>query len=173
VEANRRPEQFSQRLDRERRSAWKLSTGDDLESALRAAERLLQQAEDRRRHEQNRTFALLSGIAGTTLSLFGSLVVVVEFASFGSSEARALTALLSFLSAAVVISLMVRSLAIQRRRIAFDFTLTLAAQISAMVAEALVDVADREVWSYLRLQATKLRLSAFPLIGPSGRPGKW
>jgi hypothetical protein len=32
------------------------------------------------------------------------------------------------------------------------------------VNAALIEVADREKWSYLRLEATKIRLSAFPLL---------
>jgi hypothetical protein len=33
-----------------------------------------------------------------------------------------------------------------------------------MVNAALVDVSEREGWSYLRLETAKIRLSAFPLL---------
>ncbi len=154
-----------QRHDRVK--AWRLSSGDDLEVALRAAERLLQQAEERHRHEQNRGFALLSLLVAVGLSLVASLLIVVQVIQFRSSSAEVPVATGGVMVAAAGLLLLLRTLLNQRSRIRHDYTLRLATRLASMISESLVDVADRERWSYLRLQATKLRLSAFPMFDPS------
>jgi hypothetical protein len=166
VENNARSDEPSRR-DRAA-TAWKLSTGEDLENALRAAERLLAQAEERRRHEQNRTYAILSTMVAATLSLFASIFAATEFLAGGYVRAQQSAAFLTVLAVFAVLMLSIRALLRQRRQIDFDFTLRLAVELASMINEALLDVAEREKWSYLRLQATKLRLSGFPLI-VSGR----
>jgi hypothetical protein len=159
-----RPEgRARKRPQRNRESEWKLSTGDDLENALRAAERLLHEAEERRRHEQNITYAIVSVIVATLLSLAASLVVVVEVVSFGQG-ARFLAATLSFIVAGAIFIYLFISLQRHRSSIGSDFILRLAVQASSMVNAALVDVSEREGWSYLRLETAKIRLSAFPLL---------
>jgi hypothetical protein len=140
-----------------------MSTGEELESALRAAERLLHESEERRRHEQNITYAILSIIVAILLSLGASLVVVVEVASFGQTT-RFLAATVSFIVAGSVLLYLFVALQRHRSSIGSQFILRLATQASSLVTAALVDVAEREQWSYLRVEATKLRLSAFPLL---------
>ncbi len=157
----RRPVGSSRRAEH-----WKLSSGEDLEIALRAAEDLLHRAEDTRRHEQNRGLGIWSLMVGTVLSLFASLLWVVDLLLVGDSWSRVLVAAVGTVVGVLVLLVLVRALILQRRRIFFDYQLRLASQISGMVNEAVVDVAEREGWSYLRLQTTKLRLSAFPLLDP-------
>ena len=148
---------------RDRAKAWNLSSGEDLEHALRAAERMLQQSEARRRHEQNRTFALVSIVLGTTLSLVASLVVIIQFVTFGTATAKVATALIPALASFLVVASLLRALIKQIKKAGLDYLLDIAMQLSGMIDEALIDVAEREEWSYMRIQATKLRLSAFPL----------
>lgn len=155
------------RSSHDRARAWRLSDGDDLEQALRAAERLLQQAEERHRHEQNRGFAIVSLLVAVGLSLVASLLVVVQVIQFRSSSAEVPVATGGAIATGVALFLLLRAVLNQRRRIAHDYTLRLATQLASMITEALVDVAERERWSYLHLQATKLRLSAFPMFDPS------
>jgi cation transport ATPase len=157
------PHESARRNRRDRAEAWRLSTSEDLESTLKAAERLLRQAEERSRHEQNRTGAILSVMAATVLSLFAGILLAVQLLMYGSIT-QAFAAIISVVAAIVVLGFSIRALLIQRQRVTLDFTLHLATQMSSMVSEALLDVADREKWSYLRLQSTKLRLSAFPLL---------
>lgn len=144
--------------------AWNLGTGEELEVALRAAERLLVQAGEQRRHEHNRRFTIISIIIGTILSLFASLVAVVEVSSFSSSGMRVTVTVFPVLAAAVILGISIVSLVKERSGSSLDPTLRLAVQIASMVGEAMVDVADREGWSYLRVESTKLRLAAFPLL---------
>jgi hypothetical protein len=159
------------RQQRNREAAWRLSTGDDLENTLRAAERLLHESEERRRHEQNVTHAIGSIIVATLLSLVASLVVVVDVVSFGQA-ARVLAGTVSFIVAGAVLLYLFIVLQRHRNSIGSEFILRLAVRASSLVTAALVDVSEREKWSYLRLEATKLRLSAFPLLGSDRiRPG--
>lgn len=140
------------RTDRVRLRKWRLSEGDDLENALHAAERLLAEAEERRRHEQNRTFAIVSIMVGVVLSLTASLIAI-----------RYVFAFVPVVASVLILALLVRALIVQRRRVALDYTLRLACQLASMIGESYLDVADREAWSYLRREATKLRLAAFPM----------
>jgi len=153
------PEGRTSRVER-----WKLASGDDLERALRAAEHLLAQAEERRRHEENRSFALTSVVIGVVLSLAASLVAVVKVFSFESVGGTVLATVFSILLSSVILTMSLRALLRQRHNNEGGHTLRLATEIAALVGEAMVDVADREKWSYLRLEATKMRLSAFPLL---------
>ena len=162
-----RVSEFPRRKRSDATSAWNIGNGEDLELALRAAERLLSYAEERMRHEQNRTFAIISVITGTTLSLIASLIAVFEFANYGSLSRVSLGALITSIGSFVILAFMVRALYVHRRRATLDRTLQIAAQLSSIVSEALITIAERENWSYLRLQSTKLRLSVFPLIDVS------
>lgn len=150
---------------RKRESTWRLSTGDDLENALRSAERLLAEAEERRRHEQNINYAIVSVMVATLLSLVASLVVISEVLSFGAGT-RILGAILSFAVAAAILIYLFFALQRHRSSIGSEFILRLAVQASSLVNAALVDVSEREKWSYLKLETAKIRLSAFPLLEP-------
>ena len=161
-----RPGDSRGRRRRGRQEAWRLATGQDIEEALRAAERLLMQAEERRRHEQNLMLAIISAIVATTLSLIAALVVVVQLSSIAALFGGGL----SFFAAFVVLVYWIRLLQRHRANIASEFMLRLSVKGSSMVNAALIDVAERESWSYLRLESAKLRLSAFPLLDPGRRP---
>ncbi|MEU1587820.1 hypothetical protein [Micromonospora sp. NPDC005710] len=139
-----------------------MSSGDDLEGALRAAERLLVQAEERHRHGQNLTTAILSIMVGTALSFIASLA----FFGFGAGGVSTIVGFLTAITTVGVLIITLRALMRQRQRMNLDYTLRIATQLSSMVDEALVDVAEREEWSYLRIDATKLRLAVFPAHNP-------
>lgn len=131
---------------------WHLSTTEDVERALSAAERLLRQGEERRRHLQNRTFAMLSLIFGLSLSLFASLLA-------SSLAASAATLMIG----TGVLAFALRELLRLRQIAKYDRTLQLATELAAIAREAFLEVAEREHWSYVRVESTKLRLSAFPI----------
>jgi Flp pilus assembly protein TadB len=156
TEQERQPVRLRKSTSHARVRKWRLSDGDDLENALHAAERLLAEAEERRRHEQNRTFATVSIIVGVILSLAASLIAVPAYI-FG---------LIPVVIGGAILVLLFRELLRQRQRMAHDFTLRLASQLAAMIGETYLELADREEWSYLRREATKLRLAAFPLYDP-------
>jgi hypothetical protein len=161
-EPSRRRRRSSERLQDARRraeSTWRLTDGDDLEDALRAAERLLAQAEERHRHGQNITIAYLSLIIGVAISFLATITFLDSY--------RVL------ISAPLILAILVGSVSAlykQRQRMIMDYTLQIATQLASMVDEVLVDVAEREEWSHVRTDATKLRLSVFPVYRPSGRP---
>ncbi|MEV6527950.1 hypothetical protein AB0M43_39120 [Longispora sp. NPDC051575] len=155
------PDDGPRRTDQQREQQWRLSSGADVDEALHAAERLLAAAKDRHRHAQNTTFAIWSGVAGAMLSFAASLYFLPLLL-----DSRGLATVGAWASLAVTASIvlvLLRELWGQRRRASFDHSLMLAHHIASMINEAVNDVADREGWSYLRLQTIKLRLSAFPL----------
>jgi hypothetical protein len=169
VGSNNAEEEYSTKSARKRAEAWKLSDGADIEYALGAAEYLLWQAEERRRHEQNVRVGIWTTLAFVSLSLGSSVFALIQVVVFNHDAPEILAALAGVIVTSAVMVIIWRSLRRQQRRISLDYTLRIATQLSAMINEALVDVAEREKWSYLRLQATKLRLSAFPLHDPSGK----
>ncbi|MBQ0853392.1 hypothetical protein J8N05_35080 [Streptomyces sp. BH-SS-21] len=154
----------ARRVGDSRAARWNLSDGEELERALRSAEHLLAQAEERKRHENNRTFATLSVIAGTVFSLAASLVAVAELITFSNTGSRVFATITPVVVSVSVIVTSVISLLRDRRELEDEYPMRLATQIASMVAETMLDVAEREDWSYFRLEVTKLRLSAFPLI---------
>jgi len=92
------------------------------------------------------------------------LVVTIQYVTFSDSGGRIGATLLPALVGGFTLVLLVRALILQRRRMQMDYNLRLATRLSSLIDEALTDVAEREEWSYLRLEATRLRLSAFPLV---------
>ncbi|OBK03150.1 hypothetical protein [Mycobacterium sp. 1245852.3] len=133
-----------------------LSDGKDLEKALEAAEFMLAAAEERHRHEQNRTFTIWSFIIAVIVTLVASLFAIHSF--------YALTyAVLPLTLSASVLAALFALLRRQLQRGEFDLRLRLATRLAAMINETYLEVAEREQWSYLRREATKIRLSAFPL----------
>jgi uncharacterized membrane protein required for colicin V production len=153
---------------RDRATVWRLGSGEDLEHALRAAERLLSEAETRHRHQQSITHGLLSIVAGLVLSLIASLVIFSQYFEYGNGNtSRAAASFVSALATFAVLTVSVRALIRYRQRAELDYTIHLSVQMATMIDEAFVDIAEREQWSYLRVEATKLRLSAFPALKPS------
>ena len=159
---------------RERRSSqWRLGTGEDVDRALWAAEHLLARAIERRRHEQNRRFGLLSGIGATTLTMFFLILSFVDFVQFSSNSVRVVVATISILAGSAIIGSMLWGLMAQRRRLYRDDAGLMAAELASIINSVLFDVADREEWSYFRLETTKLRLAAFPLPEEVESPRFW
>jgi hypothetical protein len=144
-------------------AAWRLATGEDLEHALRAAERLLSQAENRHRHGQNVTNGLYSIMIGTGLSFIASLAISLRFLTFGYGTTENATAIITAIVTVVVLAVTVGALFQQRQRMYMDNTLKIATRLAAMIDELLVEVAEREKWSQLRIESTELRLSVFPV----------
>ena len=153
---------------RDRATAWKLGSGDDIELTLSAAERLLGHAEERRRHAQNRTFAVGSLAFGTTLSAFVSALALAESISYGFFGFAAVGAILSLLVGFLVAAVAARWIVRQRYVARFDYSLRLAAEMAGLVGELYGAIAEKEDWSYLRVQSTRLRLSVFPLVDEVG-----
>ncbi|GAA0353747.1 hypothetical protein [Micropruina glycogenica] len=155
-------------------SKWKLATGEDLEHALRAAERLLAQAEGRQQHAQNRSFAIVSLIVGAALSMLASMFLVVQFmyreADF---QYTALAIPFTLLPAVGVLLYWFRLFLAHKRQTEEDATVELAAELASLVGEVMNDVAQREAWSYMRIKATQLRLSAFPMPRFFSESGRW
>jgi hypothetical protein len=152
---------------RDELAAWRISTGVDVEDALRAGERLLAQAEERHRHGQNVTIGLYSIMVGTGLSFVASIVISFRVLSFGYGNAEATVAIVTAAATLAILLATARALFIQRQRMYTDYTLRIATELAAIVDEVLVEVAERERWSHLRIETTKLRLSVFPVYRPT------
>lgn len=146
-----------------RATAWRLASGEDIERTLTAAERLLQASAERRRHQQNRAYALASVLVTLGIAMFASLATVARYGPLGQS-ALAMGALLASTALAVAGAACIVLL----RRNAFDARRNLhsrlASELAALVRESYLEVAERESWSYLHTHAVKLRLAAFPLL---------
>ncbi|WP_063045986.1 hypothetical protein [Nocardia pseudovaccinii] len=134
---------------------WQLADGHDMENALQAAERLLGEADERHRHEENRTFTIVSLIVAVGLSLAASLFAIRSLSSLN------LAGIPIFISS-IVLFVLVRALQRQRRRMAHDYTLQLSAELASLIGEVYIEISEREQWSLLRRQSTRLRLNAFP-----------
>lgn len=140
----------------ERATRWRLSTGEDLERALTAAERLLAESGAEARHLQDRSFNFASLAVVVFLSLAASLYAIFDF---GSAPIAA-TAVASMFALLVMTLL---KYAANRRRLREVTTLNIASDIASLVSESVAEVAERERWSELREQTLRLRLSAFPM----------
>lgn len=142
-----------------------LSDGKDLEKALEAAERMLASAEERHRHEQNRTFTIWSLIVGVVISLAASLIAVRSFYGL-------IFSIIPIVVCSILLAILFSWLLVQRRRSRYDFRLGHASRLAALINESYLEVSDREQWSYLRREATRIRLSTFPLHD-SARSSDW
>jgi len=142
---------------------WRLASGDDVEACLVAAERLLAQAYEGQRHEQNVRIATGS-LAFVTLGSLAGLAFAFAQPDGVGSLATVLTGSATTIG---TVALFMR-LAVPRRRSrrAQHVQLVLAQDLASMVGNVFLDVANREHWSVFRMEAYKLRLSAFPLRTP-------
>ena len=120
-------------------------------------------------HEQTVRAGLLAIMIFVGISLVSSIIAFAQVVQFQRQYVAMLGTLGGVVITSVVLVIVVRAWQRQRRRMTLDYTHRIATQLSSMINEALVDVAERDNWSYLRLQATRLRLSAFPLYDPSGK----
>lgn len=137
------------------------ATGNDVERALGAAEKLLAEGADESRHLQTLRFAAVSFLIVTLLSIGGLAI------GFVRSQALALLGVAFGLGIPAAVLLL--RLALRRTR---SQSTELASEIAAMVGEVITDVAAREAWSQLRIDSCRLRLSAFPIVDrrPSHEP---
>jgi hypothetical protein len=134
------------------------ASGAELETALTAAERLLLQGQEDKRHAQNVRFAAVSLFLLTVASLAGIIIAVVESARTGG-----LIALVVLCGAALpVLFYMLRLLRESGGRES-SVHVDVAIEIASMVREVFLEVAAREQWSRMRIESTRLRLSVFPL----------
>jgi hypothetical protein len=144
--------------DIEPRSA---ATGEDIEFALHAAERLLAEVELARRHERMTSLCASTAIALILAS--SALLAALLSDHLGTTAFKVFVAIatLAFLiTLPICLSVVLRA---RRRYRSTYLRLSLAQDIATMLGEVLSSVAESENWSYVRLEATKLRLSAFPL----------
>ena len=134
------------------------ASGAELETALTAAERLLLQGQEDKRHAQNVRFAAVSLLLLTVASLAGIIIAVVESARTGG-----LIALLVLCGAAFPVSVYLLRLLRESGDTESSVHVEVAIEIAGMVREVFLEVAAREQWSRMRTESTRLRLSAFPL----------
>jgi hypothetical protein len=145
------------------------SDGNDLEKTLEAAERMLAEADAHHRHEQNRTFAACSMAVVVITALAVSLFVFYN--CYWMSHYFAPIAA-SLVSVASLILTIVYFRVENRRNIQYDFRMRLVGRLVGLINESYLEVAEREQWSYLRREATKIRLSIFPLESPRTNFGR-
>ncbi len=129
---------------------------DDLEMALEAAERMLAEADARHRYQESRTFTIWSLVVVVVASLLASLLAFSYLYSI-------IYCVVPVVVAIVLLSLLFRLLRVQQHRARYDLRLRLAGRLASLINESYLEVAERERWSYLRREATKIRLNAFPL----------
>jgi len=134
------------------------ASGEELEIALKAAEQLLAQGEEARRHAQNVRLAAVSLFLLTIASVAGIVIAIVESARTGGIIGLGFLLCAATPVLAYLLRLMndVDSSAAALHRDA-------ATDIAGMVREVFLDVAERERWSRVRLESTRIRLAAFPL----------
>jgi hypothetical protein len=138
-------------------------SGEDVEAALRVAEGIAAEADLAARQDaMDRIWASVAGAvtlaaAALTAAVLGDHVGTAWFRWF---VAVATAGLLGALAASWWSILRLHS-----RRRSTGARMDLAKDIVGMLREVTLDVAERERWSYIRLEAVKLRLSAFPLAG--------
>lgn len=147
-----------------------LVTGEDIELALRAAESLAAEADlvdhqdDITRIWASMATAVILSAAALTAALLSDHIKAVGVRVFG-------------IIAVVILLGSVAAFLWWLARASFkpkssQLRLSLAQDIVGIVREVMLDVAEREGWSYLRLQATKNRISAFPPTATVSKKGR-
>jgi hypothetical protein len=143
-------------------AASEATSGEDIECALAAAERWLAQAQDEVRHSRNLEIGLFTAFAIAVASLLGFGIALDNSSSHSYGMVGALSAIL-VVSSSVTGAFIMRQLYLSRRSSQFSYRRRVATELATMVEAAYLEVSEREHWSYLRLNTTKLRLEAFPL----------
>lgn len=138
-------------------------SGRDIEFALSAAEELLEKAERRRFHNEDRATEILSIAGGTVVSLLLAAFVVVQYMIEGFNP---ITAVAAIFFTVMPITMIVSYWLIRYQRLRHDKAgmnlYRRAAELASMVDELYLDVAKREGWSTFRSDAVRVRLSVFP-----------
>jgi hypothetical protein len=140
-------------------------TGEDIEFALNAAEGLAAEA-DRAEHQANTT-RFWASVATALLLALSALTAGTLTGHVGTAGFRVLAAVATVILLTAAASSWWWILRADYRRKSSNLRLSLAQDIVGIVREVMLDVAEREQWSYMRLEATRLRVSAFP---PSAVP---
>jgi hypothetical protein len=139
-------------------------TGEDIEFALRAAEGLAAEADVAERQDKmarvwaSMATAVILSASALTAGLLSDRVGTVGF--------RVLVAIATFILLGGLAAGWWWILGTHYKRQSSYLRLSLAVDIVGIVREVMLEVAERERWSYIRLQATKLRISAFPPANP-------
>ena len=140
-------------------------TGDDIELALRAAESLAAEAGLAERQASMSRFWASVGTA--VLLASSALTVGMLTAHIGTVGFRIFAAIATVILLIAATSCWWWILRTDYRQKSFNLRLSLAQEIVGIVREVILDVSQREHWSYIRLEATRLRISAFP---PAANP---
>lgn len=147
---------------RDRAAVWKLANGEDVERGLTAAERMWGQALEDARHSQNLQIVLVSTATLGLASLLGFGLALYDSRFLSYQAIASLVAFITIIST-IVGAFLIRRISVYRYASQFGHSRRLAAELAAMIEAAYLEISEREQWSYLRLQTTKLRLAAFPL----------
>jgi hypothetical protein len=128
------------------------ANGDDLETALLAAEALQRDADRMSRA----AFIVVVIAAGATIIAFAIAVDQAVGSHWWAVLASSVAIALNAFIAAQVVARLLRMRALKN---------SLADRIVVMLREVSTDIYDREKWSHLRRRALTVRLSAFPITG--------
>jgi hypothetical protein len=140
-------------------------TGDDIEHALRAAESLAAEAD---LEERQATVTRFWATVGNALLLAVSVLTAgLAIGHVGSGGFRVFAGVAAAILLAAAASCWRWILQAGYRQKSANLRRGLAQEIAGMVREVILDVSQRERWSYIRLEATRLRISAF---APSSAP---
>jgi hypothetical protein len=129
------------------------ANGDDLETALLAAEALQRDAD----RASRAAFVVVVIAASATLVAFGLAVDQAVGSHWWAVLASSVAIALNALVAVQVVARLLRMRALKN---------SLADRIVVMLREVATDIYDRENWSHLKRRAVRVRLSAFPIAGP-------
>jgi hypothetical protein len=144
-----------------------LIRGEDIELALRAAEGLAAEADLAER--QDNMAGTLAIVATAVILSAAVLTAGLLSDHVGTVSFKVFVAIAAFILLGAFAASCRWILRTHNRRKSPDLRLRLALDIVGIVREVILVVAERENWSYIRLEATKLRISAFPLAAPVGR----
>lgn len=136
-------------------------TGEDIEFALQAAEGLLAEVELARRQES--LTRLGASIACAFMVASSALTGALLFDHHSNIGFIVLVSAATAVFLAMLPAIWYWVQLTRRRSRSSYLRLGIAKDIAEMLGQVVTSVAEREKWSYVRLEATKLRLSVFPL----------
>ena len=147
-----------------------LITGEDIEFALRAAENLASEADLAVR--QDKIARVWASMATVVILSASALTGGLLSDRIGTIGFRVFAAIAAFILLGGLAACWWWILRTHNRRNSPYLRLSLASDIVGIVREVMLEVAERERWSYIRLEATKLRVSAFPPAVSFSREGQ-
>lgn len=149
-----------------------VTNGDDIECALATAERWLAREQDELQYSRNLEIGLLTAFAVAIASLLGFGIALYNSGSHSYGAVGALAVILA-VSSSVTGAFVMRQLYLYRRSSQSSYRRRAATELATMIEAAYLEVSERERWSYLRLNTTKLRLAAFPLAKDAPRSSRF